>query len=73
MKHGYGRMLSDRLDGKHGLARTVLEELSGRFPAVQDELRSRHQLGEYGFLGLGEQTGTVGEIRGFADWRWPGL
>ena len=67
MKLGYGRMLSDRLDGKHGLARTVLEELSGRFPAVQDELRSRHQLGEYGFLGLGDQTGTVGEIRRFAD------
>ena len=67
MKLGYGRMLSDRLDGKHGLARTVVDELSGRFPAVQDELRSRHQLGEYGFLGLGDQTGTVGEIRRFAD------
>ncbi len=67
MKLGYGQMFSDRLDGRHGLARTMLEDLSGRFPAIQDELRSRRQLGEYGFLGLGEQTGTVAEIRRFAD------
>jgi glucose-6-phosphate isomerase len=67
MKLGYGRMFSDRLDGMHGLPRTVLAELGGRFPGVQDELRSRRQLGEYGFLGLGDQEGTVTEIRRFAD------
>jgi len=67
MKLGYGRMFSDRLDGMHGLPRAVLDELGGRFPLVQDELRSRRQLGEYGFISLGEQAGTVAEIRRFAD------
>lgn len=67
MKLGYGRMFADRLDGRHGLARGTLDELASRFPAVQDELRSRHQLGEYGFLALGEQAGPVAEIRRFAE------
>jgi glucose-6-phosphate isomerase len=67
MKLGYGRMFADRLDGKHGLSRAALDELVSRFPVMQDELRSRRQLGEYGFMSLGEQAGTVGEIRRFAD------
>ncbi len=67
MKLGYGRMFSDRLDGIHGLPRAMLDELAGRFPLVQDELRSRRQLGEYGFLALGDQAGTVAEIRRFAE------
>ena len=67
MRLGYGRMFTDRLDGRHGLSRAALDELVSRFPVVQDELRSRRQLGEYGFLSLGEQAGTVAEIRRFAD------
>lgn len=67
MKLGYGRMFADRLDGRHGLSRAALDELVSRFPLVQDELRSRRQLGEYGFLSLGEQAATVAEIRRFAD------
>lgn len=67
MQLAYGRMFSDRLDGQHGLSRALLAELQERFPAVQDEIRSRRQLGEYGFLGLGDQVGTTTEIRRFAD------
>jgi glucose-6-phosphate isomerase len=67
MKLSYGRMFQDRLDGVHGLSRTVLAELAGRFPAVQDEVRSRRGLGEYGFYDLAHQTETVAGIRRFAE------
>ena len=67
MKLSYGGMFQDRLDGQHGLPRTVVEELAGRFAAVQDEVDSRRRLGEYGFYDLGNQAGTVSEIRRFAE------
>jgi glucose-6-phosphate isomerase len=67
MKLSYGGMFQDRLDGQHGLPRTVVEELAGRFAAVQDEVDSRRRLGEYGFYDLGSQAGTVSEIRRFAE------
>jgi glucose-6-phosphate isomerase len=67
MKLSYGRMFPDRLDGEHGLPRAVVAELAGRFGAVQDEVRDRRRLGEYGFYALGDQTGTVREIRRFAE------
>ncbi len=67
MKLGYGRMFSDRLDARHGLPRGVLDELASRFPSIQDEVRSRRHLGEYGFLGLGDQEGTIGALHRFAD------
>ena len=67
MKLSYGRMFADRLDGKHGLSRPALDDLASRFPRVQDEQRSRRQLGEYGFMSLGEQASTVTGIRRFAD------
>ena len=41
MKFHYGRMLSDRLDGEHGLSRSRLAELSRRFGDVQAEVRRR--------------------------------
>lgn len=67
MKLAYGRMFQDRLDGRHGLPRTALEELRNRFPAIQDEVQSRRRLGEYGFYDLGNQAGTVESIRRFAE------
>lgn len=67
MKLTYGRMFQDRLDGVHGLPRTVLADLRSRFGAVQDEIRDRRRLGQYGFQSLGEQDATVEEIRRFAE------
>ena len=67
MKLAYGRMFQDHLDRQHGLPRAVLDELSGRFAAVQDEVQSRRNLGEYGFYSLGDQNDTVTGIRRFAE------
>ena len=63
----YGRILSDRLDGSHGLPRARLAELSGRFGAVRAEVTRRRAAGEYGFLALGEMTGEVRRISQFAE------
>jgi len=67
MKLSYGRMFQDRLDGQHGLARPTLADLAARFPAVQDEVRSRRRNGEYGFYDLAGQGATVEGIRRFAE------
>ncbi|HXE58088.1 MAG TPA: glucose-6-phosphate isomerase [Gemmatimonadales bacterium] len=67
MRFAYGRLLSDRLDGKHGLPRPTLAELARRFPEVQAEVAQRRAAGEYGFYGLGDQTGTVKRITAFAE------
>jgi len=67
MKLHYGRMLSDRLDGEHGLSRARLGELSRRFGEVQAEVRRRRGAGEYGFYGLGDQAAAVQAIRQFAE------
>ncbi|MGE3617022.1 MAG: glucose-6-phosphate isomerase [Gemmatimonadales bacterium] len=67
MKLHYGRMLSDKLDGQHGLARSRLTELAQRFPAIMAEVEKRRAEGEYGFLGLGRQTDVIRGIRRFAD------
>lgn len=67
MKLHYARMLSDRLDGVHGLPRTRVAELVRRFGDVQAEVRRRRSQGEYGFYGLGDQAGAVQQIRRFAE------
>jgi glucose-6-phosphate isomerase len=67
MKLHYGRILSDKLDGEHGLPRSRLGDLAQRFPEILSEVRARRREGEYGFLALGEQDETVAAIRRFAD------
>src|SRR5438445_1763866 len=67
MKLHYGRMLSDKLDGQHGLGRPRLGDLVQRFPTVLAEVETRRQAGEYGFYGIGEQTDTVRAIGRFAE------
>ena len=67
MRMAYGRMLSDGLDGEHGLPRGRLAELSRRFGAVQAEVRERRAAGEYGFYDLVDQEAVVREIAGFAE------
>ena len=67
MKLHYGRILSDKLDGEHGLPRSRLGDLAQRFPDILSEVRARRREGEYGFLSLGEQDETVAAIRRFAD------
>lgn len=67
MKLHYGRMLSDRLDGVHGLPRPRLLELARRFGEVQAEVRRRRGAGEYGFHTLGDQAVSVTQIRRFAE------
>ena len=67
MKLHYGRMLSDRLDGEHGLPRTRLADLTRQFGEVQAEVRRRRGAGEYGFYRLGEQAQAVQQIRRFAE------
>jgi glucose-6-phosphate isomerase len=67
MKLHYGRMLTEALDGDHGIPRARLDDLVARFPQVQDEVRSRRRQGEYGFYGLGDQAETVKGIRRFAE------
>ncbi|HTS89206.1 MAG TPA: glucose-6-phosphate isomerase [Gemmatimonadales bacterium] len=67
MKLHYGRMLSDRLDGDHGLSRARLADLARRFGDVQAEVRRRRGQGEYGFYALGDQGPAVQQIRRFAE------
>ena len=67
MKLHYGRMLTDKLDGQHGLARSRLADLSQRFPAIQAEVETRRGQGEYGFYSLGRQDEVVAGIRRFAE------
>jgi glucose-6-phosphate isomerase len=67
MKLHYGRLMSDRLDGEHGLPRPRLVELARRFGEVQAEVRQRRGQGEYGFYGLGSQAAAVQTIRRFAE------
>jgi hypothetical protein len=54
MKLHYGRMLTEALDGDHGIPRARLEALVARFPQVQDEVRSRRRQGVFVFYGLGD-------------------
>jgi glucose-6-phosphate isomerase len=63
----YGRMFQDRLDGAHGLPRTRLAELEGRFAAVWQEIAERKKQGEYGFLKLGLLTDEAKKIMKFAE------
>jgi glucose-6-phosphate isomerase len=67
MKLAYGRMLQDGLDGRHGLPRSRLAELAGKFGAVQEEVRRRRSAGEYGFYELVNQGPTVRQITAFAE------
>jgi len=67
MRLHYGRMMTDRLDGEHGLPRPRLVELARRFGEVQAEVRRRRGQGEYGFYGLGSQAAAVQTIRRFAE------
>ncbi|HWA17005.1 MAG TPA: glucose-6-phosphate isomerase [Gemmatimonadales bacterium] len=67
MKLHYGRLLSDRLDGDHGLSRARLSELTRRFADVQAEVRRRRAAGEYGFYRLPSQPQAVQTIRHFAE------
>ena len=63
----YGRILSDHLDGSHGLPRARVAELAGRFGGVRAEIARRRAAGEYGFLALGEMTDEVRRISQFAE------
>ncbi len=67
MKLHYGRMLSDKLDGQHGLGRNRMAELVQRFGGVLAEVETRRSQGEYGFYGLGRQDDVVTGIRRFAE------
>ena len=55
MRLDYSRILTDRLDGQHGLPKARLEELARRFPEIRGEVESRRRSGEYGFYSLGRQ------------------
>jgi glucose-6-phosphate isomerase len=63
----YGRMFRERLDQVHGLSRTRLAELAGRYGQVQAEVRRRREAGEYGFYDLVDQGATLREIKTFAE------
>jgi glucose-6-phosphate isomerase len=67
IRFAYGRLFREALDGEHGLSRDRLDELAGRFPAVQAEVRERRARGEYGFYDLIDQGATVKEIATFAE------
>jgi glucose-6-phosphate isomerase len=67
IKLRYGRMFRDALDGEHGLDRAQLAQLAARFAAIQADLRSRRQAGEYGFYRLVDQAATVRQIQAFAE------
>jgi glucose-6-phosphate isomerase len=60
-------MFQDGLDGRHGLPRARLAELTARFGAVQAEVRRRRAAGEYGFYKLVDQGETVRQISAFAE------
>jgi glucose-6-phosphate isomerase len=67
IKLAYGRMFREHLDGKHGVERSGLQELAGRFSEVQSEVKQRRGQGEYGFYDLVNQGPTVHAIRTFAE------
>lgn len=67
MKLRYGRLLSDKLDGEHGLTRSQLRELGQRFSAVHAEVERQRAAGEFGFERLQRQADVVRGIRKFAD------
>ena len=67
IKLRYGRMFRDALDGEHGLDRSRLAELAGRFRLLQADVRSRRAAGEYGFYRLVDQATTVRQIQAFAE------
>jgi glucose-6-phosphate isomerase len=67
IKLAYGRMFREYLDGKHGLERSGLQALAGRFGEVQSEVKKRRGEGEYGFYNLVNQGPTVHAIRTFAE------
>jgi glucose-6-phosphate isomerase len=67
IKLQYGRMFQDALDGKHGLPRSRLAELTERFASVQSEVQRRRREGEYGFYKLVEQGPTIAQIKAFAE------
>jgi glucose-6-phosphate isomerase len=67
MRMSYRRMLTDGLDGEHGLARGRLGELVRRFPSVQAEVRERRAAGEYGFYDLVDQDASARQIGRFAE------
>ena len=67
IRFAYGRLFQDGLDQEHGLPRARLDELTRRFPVVQDEVRARRAAGEYGFYDLTDQGATVREIAAFAE------
>ncbi|HEY8106986.1 MAG TPA: hypothetical protein VIE46_12835, partial [Gemmatimonadales bacterium] len=67
MRMSYGRMLTEGLDGEHGLARGRLTELVRRFPAIRAEVRERRDAGEYGFYDLIDQPAEVRQIARFAE------
>jgi glucose-6-phosphate isomerase len=60
-------MFRNALDGEHGLDRSRLAELAGRFTAIQADVRSRRKVGEYGFYRLVDQSATVRQIQAFAE------
>lgn len=67
MRMSYRRMLTEGLDGEHGLPRGRLTELVRRFPAIRAEVRERRDAGEYGFYGLIDQDAEVRQIARFAE------
>ncbi len=67
MRMSYRRMLTDGLDGEHGLSRGRLTELARRFPAIRAEVRERRVAGEYGFYDLIDQDAEARQIARFAE------
>ncbi len=67
MRMSYGRMLTEGLDGEHGLSRGRLTELARRFPAIRAEVRERREAGEYGFYALIDQDAEARQIARFAE------
>ena len=67
IKLQYGRMFREQLDGEHGLERARLRQLTGKFGAIQSEVRQRRTAGEYGFYKLVDQDATVRQIKTFAE------
>lgn len=67
MRLDYSRMLQDQLDGDHGLSAGVIDRLTRRYSAVQAEVATRREGGEYGFYALADQAETVAQIETFAE------
>ena len=67
MRLDYSRMLQDQLDGDHGLSAGVIDRLTRRYSAVQAEVATRRDGGEYGFYALADQAETVAQIETFAE------